>query len=81
MAEKIKRPKLELADNGFILNYEIYDDEPREGDTYSGERYVCDKKKVFSMKEQDLAIKSFIKLGREAGLISGAETEEESEDE
>ena len=81
MAEKIKRPRLELADNGFILSYEIYEDEPKGGDTYSGERYVCDKKMVFNLQEQDKALKEFIKLGRQAGMISGAETEEETEDE
>lgn len=65
--------------NGFIVCWEVYDDEAKkEGSTYSGESFVGDKKLVFPLTDQSKALKTFIEYGKKAGLIS--DDSEESED-
>lgn len=72
---QVKRPRMEFADNGLIVSYELYS-KRSDGGSYDGFSYECDKKLVFPFKEKDKALEMFIKLGKESGMVP-ADSEED----
>lgn len=73
-----KNPRLELADNGFVLSYDLYEESAESG--YDGMRYVRNTQLVFPTKEKVQAVEAFMKIGKECGKLKESSDDMEDDD-
>jgi len=75
---KIKCPRIEFAQNGLIVSYSEYETYP-EDDGGVDERWIGDKKVVFSSSQKSEAIDKLFELGKLSGDYKESSVTEKEE--